>query len=215
MKQTILDWSDQNIWDHLWRWSTLTGPVILVIQTGMSLFIWQKSIVVPSTAHLYCASLTITHTKFKCVVAWIGTAQLEYTLPLDMWNFQNFKLDYFWEWKVPRISASEVIWYACKTFCPLIKDTSSDLSFKIEKSCKAFQSGSTVFHLKACNKLIKYQSDELELTCEELLLGKIGSSQDKTPNPHGNNKSKSRQKSAKTTSTSNMVKVKVLWGSNL
>ena len=101
MKQTILVWSNQNIWDHLWRWSTLTGPVILVIQTGMSLFIGQKSIVVPSTAHLYCASLTITHTKFKCVVAWIGTAQLEYTLPLDIWNFQNFKLDYFWNGKCP------------------------------------------------------------------------------------------------------------------
>ena len=101
MKQTILDWSDQNIWDHLWRWSTLTGPVILVIQTGMSLFIWQKLIVVPDTAHLYCASLTSTHTIFKCVVAWIGTAQLEYTPPLGMWNFWNFKLDYFWNGKWP------------------------------------------------------------------------------------------------------------------
>ena len=94
--------------------------------------------------------------------------------------------------------------------CPLIKDTSSDLSFRIEKSCKELQSGSTVFHLKACNKLIKYQSDELELTCEELLLGKIGSGQEKAPNSHGSNKSKSRQKNAKTMSTSNMVKVKVL-----
>ncbi|XP_073252399.1 ufm1-specific protease 2-like [Porites lutea] len=91
---------------------------------------------------------------------------------------------------------------------PLFIDTSSELLFKIEKSCKALQSGSTVFHLKACNKLIKYQSDELKLTCEELLLSKTGSGQDKTPNPHGNNKSKSRQKSAKTTSTSTMVKVK-------
>ena len=125
-------------------------------------------------------------------------------------EFPKFQTRLFLEWNLPRISACGVIWYACKTFCPLIKDTSSDLSFKIEKSCKALQSGSTVFYLKACNKLIKYQSDELELTCEELLLGKIGSGQDKTPNPHGNNKSKSRQKSAKTASTSNMVKVKVL-----
>ena len=39
--------------DQLWRWSTLTGPVILVSQTKMSLSIWQ--IVVPSTALLYPA----------------------------------------------------------------------------------------------------------------------------------------------------------------
>lgn len=126
-----------------------------------------------------------------------------------MWNFQNFKLDYFWNGKCPEFLLVRLSDMLVK-ICPLIKDTSSDLSFRIEKSCKELQSGSTVFHLKACNKLIKYQSDELELTCEELLLGKIGSGQEKAPNSHGSNKSKSRQKNAKTMSTSNMVKVKVL-----
>lgn len=112
MKQTILVWSDQNIWDHLWRWSTLTGPVILVIQTEMSLFIRQKLIVVPSTAHLYCASL-LAHIQYsKCVVAWTGTVELEYTLPLGMWNFRNFKLDYFWNGNCPEfllVSLSDML----------------------------------------------------------------------------------------------------------
>ena len=53
MEWTISVWSDQNTHDQLWRWSTLTGPVILVSRTKMSLSIWQ--IVVPSTALLYPA----------------------------------------------------------------------------------------------------------------------------------------------------------------
>ena len=61
----------------------------------------KNFIVVPSSAHLYNASLTSTHTIFKCVVAWIRAVQLEYTPPLGMWNFGNFKLDYFWNGKCP------------------------------------------------------------------------------------------------------------------
>ena len=53
MEWTISVWSDQNMHDQLWRWSTLTGPVILVSRTKMSLSIWQ--IVVPNTALLYPA----------------------------------------------------------------------------------------------------------------------------------------------------------------
>ena len=50
MEGFILTWSDQNFWNQLWRWSTLTGLVILA---------WPKcpfpfdKIVVPSTALLY------------------------------------------------------------------------------------------------------------------------------------------------------------------
>ena len=65
--------------------------------------------VVPSSAHLYNASLTSTHTIFKCVVAWIRTAQLEYTPPFGHVEFLKFQTGLFLEWKVPRISASEVI----------------------------------------------------------------------------------------------------------
>ena len=42
IKRTISVWSDQNIWDHLWKWSALTGQVISVGRTVMSLSIWQK-----------------------------------------------------------------------------------------------------------------------------------------------------------------------------
>ena len=42
MERTILVRSDRNIWEHLWRWSTLTGLVISVGQTNMSLCTWQN-----------------------------------------------------------------------------------------------------------------------------------------------------------------------------
>ena len=54
MEQTILVWSDRNIWDYLWRWSsTLTGLVISVGRTKMSFSIWQIDVL--STAPLYPA----------------------------------------------------------------------------------------------------------------------------------------------------------------
>ena len=40
--QTISVWSDQNIRDQLWRWSTLTTLVFSVGQTEMSLSIWEN-----------------------------------------------------------------------------------------------------------------------------------------------------------------------------
>ena len=102
MKQTILDWSDQNIWDHLWRWSTLTGPVILVIQTGMSLFIWQKSIVVPSTAHLYIVQAWLLHTQHSNVW-WLmdrdcATGIYPSTGHVE---FPKFQTGLFWNGKCP------------------------------------------------------------------------------------------------------------------
>ena len=42
MERTISVWFDRNIRDQLWRWSTLTGLVISVGRTGMSLSIWQN-----------------------------------------------------------------------------------------------------------------------------------------------------------------------------
>ena len=91
------------------------------------------------------------------------------------------------------------------------QDTSLDLSTKIEKSCKLLNSGSTVFHLKDCNKLLKNQDVEgtdLEITCEELLI-KMGSGQDKMSNSYGHGKGKGKQKSGKITSSANAVNVKV------
>ena len=42
MGRTISVWSDWNIWDQLWRWSTVTGLVISVGRTEMSLSICQN-----------------------------------------------------------------------------------------------------------------------------------------------------------------------------
>ena len=42
MERTISIWSDRNVRDQLWRWSTLTGSVISVGRTEMSHLIWQN-----------------------------------------------------------------------------------------------------------------------------------------------------------------------------
>ena len=42
MERTISVWSDQNIRDQLWRWSTLTTLVFSVGWTEMSLSIWEN-----------------------------------------------------------------------------------------------------------------------------------------------------------------------------
>ena len=51
MERTISVRSDRNIWDKLWRWFTLTSPLISVGPTEKSLPF--DKIVVPSTALLY------------------------------------------------------------------------------------------------------------------------------------------------------------------
>lgn len=91
MKHTIFWFGPTRIFE-----TTCEGGPLWLVQS-----FWSFRPECPSSAHLYCVSLTSTHTIFKCVVAWIGTVQPEYTLPLDMWNFQNFKLDYFWNGKCP------------------------------------------------------------------------------------------------------------------
>ena len=53
MERAISVRSDRNIWDNLWRWFTLTSPLISVGPTRKS-FPFDK-IVVPSTALLYPA----------------------------------------------------------------------------------------------------------------------------------------------------------------
>ena len=44
MELTISVRSNRNIWNHLWRWSTLTGLVILVGRTEISLSIYSRSL---------------------------------------------------------------------------------------------------------------------------------------------------------------------------
>ena len=86
----------------------------------------------------------------------------------------------------------------------------SDFMNKIEKSCKSLSSASTTFYIKACNKLLKNLDNgsvDLE-TCDELLT-KMGSKQERSPNPQGHAKGKGRQKTSRTSSSTNTVKVKV------
>ena len=54
MEPTILVWFNWNTRDQPWRWSTLTGLVISVGRTEMSLSIWQNC-VYPNAALLYPA----------------------------------------------------------------------------------------------------------------------------------------------------------------
>ena len=52
MERTISVWSDRNIWDQLWRWSTVIGLVISVDRNVPFQF---DKIVVPSTSFLFPA----------------------------------------------------------------------------------------------------------------------------------------------------------------
>ena len=59
MERTISVRSYRNIWSCLWRWSTLTGPIISIGRTEMCLFI----------SALFVSCLQIT----KRAVAWVGS----------------------------------------------------------------------------------------------------------------------------------------------
>ena len=72
LKVALFDWSghfgqlDRNVPFHLTK---LLSPVLL-----------------------FCILLTRTITK--CAAAWVGSVQLEGTVPLGTWNFQNFKPEF-------------------------------------------------------------------------------------------------------------------------
>ena len=86
---TISIWSDQNIRDQLWRWSSLTGLVINVPS-----HLRKLSSPVPLFRIL---GRTIT----KCTVAWVWSVQPKCTISLSMWNFRNFKLEFLLNGKHP------------------------------------------------------------------------------------------------------------------
>ena len=77
MEQTILVRSYRNIWGYLWRWSTLTSPIISISRTEMCLFI--------SALFVSCLQMT------KRAVAWVGSVQPECTVRLGTWNFRILK----------------------------------------------------------------------------------------------------------------------------
>ena len=64
----------------------------------MSLSIWQNC------CPQYCSFILFTRTITKRAVAWVGSVQPEYTVLLrGMWNFRNFKPDFFLNGKRPMI----------------------------------------------------------------------------------------------------------------
>ena len=94
MEWTNLVWSDRNIWDQLWRWSTLTSLVISVGQTKKFPFPFDK-IVVPSTALLYPAykNNNQTHGGLGRVCA------TRMYCSIGQMKFPKFQTGIFVEWK--------------------------------------------------------------------------------------------------------------------
>ena len=88
MERTSSVLSDWNIWEYLWKWSTLTGPVISVGPTELSLSIVTKLF---SLVPLFCIVLTRTITRRA--VAWVGSVQTECTVPLGTWALTEFFLN--------------------------------------------------------------------------------------------------------------------------
>ena len=77
----LVIWSDRNIRDQLWRWSTLTGPVISVGRTEMSLSIWQN-----------CCSQYLFFVSFLQELSnapWLGSCLCNWNVPFH-WTLKTF-----------------------------------------------------------------------------------------------------------------------------
>ena len=110
MERTISVWSDRNIRDQLWRWSTLTGPVISVGRTEMSRSIWPNLL---STVPLF--RILLTRTITKRAVAWVGFVQQKCTRSPGHVEFPKFQTGIFVEWKAPMITRDPRSWYKPST----------------------------------------------------------------------------------------------------
>ena len=86
MERAISVRSDRNIWDNLWRWFTLTSPLISVGPTESPFHLTKLLSPVP----LFCILLA-AGTISKHPVAWNGSVKPEWTVPLGTWNFWIFK----------------------------------------------------------------------------------------------------------------------------
>ena len=93
----IYIWSDRNIRDQLWRWSTLTGLV------GPN---WQNWKLL-SSAPFFCIQLTRTITKRA--VAWVGSVQPQCTVP------------YIWASGISEILYRNFCWMESPPACPWYK----------------------------------------------------------------------------------------------
>ena len=93
----IYIWSDRNIRDQLWRWSTLTGLV------GPNWQNWKLLSSVP----FFCIQLTRTITKRAA--AWVGSVQQECTVP------------YIWASGISEILYRNFCWMQSPPTCPWYK----------------------------------------------------------------------------------------------
>ena len=93
----IYIWSDRNIRDQLWRWSTLTGLV------GPNWQNWKLLSSVP----FFCIQLTRTITKRAA--AWVGSVQQECTVP------------YIWASGISEILYRNFCWMESPPACPWYK----------------------------------------------------------------------------------------------
>ena len=97
MERTISVRSDRNIWDHLWRWFTLTDPLISVGRTECSSPF--DKIVVRSPVPLFCILFTRTISKR----AWLGrVCATRMYRSIRHIEFLKFQTGMFVEWKAPK-----------------------------------------------------------------------------------------------------------------
>ena len=95
MERSISVWPDRNARDLLWRLSALTGLVISVGRTKMSLSIWQME-----RENKNNKQTNNKHTNAR----WFVSGLCNRT-----WKFRNFKPEFFVERKAPRFSARSVV----------------------------------------------------------------------------------------------------------
>ena len=94
MEWTISVWSDWNIRDQLWRWSTLTGPVISVSWAKMFHSIWQNCC---PQYHSFVFSLQENQTCSG--LGWVCATRMYHST--GHMEFPKFQTRIFVEWKVP------------------------------------------------------------------------------------------------------------------
>ena len=97
MERTISVLSDHNIWDQLWRWSTLTGLVFSVDWTNIYFPFPFDKVVVPSTALLYPAYKD--NNQMRSGLGQASATRL--CSSIGHLEFPKFQTGIFVEWKAP------------------------------------------------------------------------------------------------------------------
>ena len=119
MEGFILIWSDQNFWNQLWRWSTLTGLVILA---------WPKcpfpfdKIVVPSCA-LLCPAYK-NNNQMRSGLGRVCANRMYHAIGYV--NVQSFKLEFLLNGKHPKSSLCSKIFNSTILYNYLLQFSQSE-----------------------------------------------------------------------------------------